>query len=312
MKLKWKLDQSGMTLIQVMVAVGITSIIALTIATLMQMSYKIQDKLNKEMSLQDIKYILMASLKNKNTWANTIGLNSDMDCLLPTSSGCTVDQQGKIELVQIGSDTLIDNRKEKSGLNWEGDVCSGFSAKSGNGSNQCPLRYDLTWRVVGCSSAPCVAPSVKIDGVLGYNPHDFTSPLNTNRYNFSVVQDGDPDILESACNMLGGVFNRETHKCEGFASKDLSNLNCESGQTVVFGESGDIVCGASGSGTGDDKKGKCPCGNHAYTGSKYRCGATLNCGSSRSRSYLCTESGWVCIGGDCGAGRRFDRPPRCG
>lgn len=169
----------GMTIVEVLVAAGLASIISLGVATMMQNAFIEQKRVALFATLNDLKLKITSNITDPNSWAKTMAANAALSCLTSNTTCTAIYTPGgtppKIILKDgAGNDAynLLDwTSTGSNGFTESGGSCSTFSATVGSGSDACPISYRLVINM-WCAGAAltCTNPQLKITGRLIYNP----------------------------------------------------------------------------------------------------------------------------------------------
>ena len=173
-------DQRGITLIQFILSIAISSILTMILGTVLSAISKIQTETLALAQIEIMSQSIQQSLINSTAWERTIsrGLSSgtnpaQMNCLrdtaIPCLSGKGVITNQPFALFDGGDLLVFDARPRNNGFDGRGTPCNGFIPPPANGNNKCPFRFELTWTAV-CNPASCTNPQVKVNARLIYNP----------------------------------------------------------------------------------------------------------------------------------------------
>lgn len=172
-------NAKGMTIVEVLVAAGLVSIVSLGIATMMQNMFIEQKRIALFATLNELKTRITSNITDPNSWAKTMAANADMSCLTGNTT-CTAiytpsGTPKKIILKDGAGNTAFDlldwASTGSNGFTESGGSCSTFSATTGAGSDACPISYRLVFNMwCAGAAATCTNPQLKITGRLIYNP----------------------------------------------------------------------------------------------------------------------------------------------
>jgi prepilin-type N-terminal cleavage/methylation domain-containing protein len=182
--------QSGFSLTELMVVVGIGSIFALAMVSIMSWTAMNQSRAVTLAKLEVVKENLQRTLGNDQAWQNTLEMGalpqsqSNMACLgnltkcNPGSYPFTL-YNGRVRpnpSTQLtAQDIVFDSTNLNAGFDMQGQACNQFSMA---GNDACPFRYDLRWSPVCPAGVPCVNPQVMITAKLLYKPSGLKPPAN--------------------------------------------------------------------------------------------------------------------------------------
>ena len=143
-------SESGYSLVEVAIAVGAGAVLALGVSQLFGWANKTTMEARQLAQIEVLRTTMLKSLESEAAWIKTIAQNPAMACLAKEATipcGTTSAQP----FVLRGSDGQVIYDAAK-GVDFNGVPCDGFSDK--NTSSSCPLRFNLTWKVV-CQNTFC-------------------------------------------------------------------------------------------------------------------------------------------------------------
>jgi len=204
-------SSSGMALMEVMMAVGILSIVTLGITTTISQSMKSQKDSALLGALTNSKVNLTRVILDGAAWKNTVAANpSSLSCLASNTSCNATMTVGNYPLpitilYDAANNKYVDNSSPTNGFTPMGVTgntgnsatnCSSFvqpvAGAGPSGVDSCPIQYVLGARF-DCPGgvASCVQPVVTVQAKLVYNPsstgHSVTA-INTTTYSPVVVR----------------------------------------------------------------------------------------------------------------------------
>lgn len=197
--MKRSFGNAGNTLIQVLVAVGVMSIMAGAVASVFLDVQKSQAGLELRFSALDIRQSVVGALSNESAWQTILAMNPNLKCTSPDQQYCKATNTASLpfKVLDARGNTILDSAPT-SGFTTKGLKCSTYSAA---GNPACPLKVEVSWRGV-CSIAPCTNTLDMISIEFTYNPGAGNKPLPFNKMNFDVV-----DLLRTK---LGGLTSPQT------------------------------------------------------------------------------------------------------
>jgi len=209
--MKRRVSQSGFTLVETLVSIGIGTFLLGSIGALVAWTMQNQSHAMAVGQIEMMKQIILKNLDNDAAWMNTITKNSaaaKMDCLVKLTPCTTTGAPGgppmtdvNFALYDSGGKIYHDATDPAAGFDQRGNSCNGWSAA---GNDQCPFRFDLKWSAV-CAVGSCVAPQVMVSGTLLYRPSAgnpsrmILNPLNHSIHNHYVSP--------SACFAKTQIYN---------------------------------------------------------------------------------------------------------
>lgn len=165
-------SNSGMSLVEVLIAMGILLMLFLGVSSLMQEMTRAKIKENVSAAATMIRQNVYDMLRNEVAWKNTLLENKALNCIcnlkcddeskLPSLD----DMVRRLKVLNSAGEVYYDTTQAQSGFNMSGNSCNSFP------SDFCPFRMDIIWRML-CkaegSSVQCpLFPQVEINGKLYY------------------------------------------------------------------------------------------------------------------------------------------------
>ncbi|AGH94264.1 thrombospondin type-1 domain-containing protein [Pseudobdellovibrio exovorus] len=217
-----RLNTKGIGLLQLLLAVGLGSIVSLAFVNALQVSDHEQRKLQLRNELLAIKNHFASTLHQDQTFLNTIAAleNTNMQCLRDRTvcdagfvgSEYSPLQERLVLYNQSPSPGQIfyDGRATSStGFTTKGATCTGFSA-TGAGNSDCPIGFITTWYLSDVGSYKGVA--LTLNAKMVFNPAD-DHPLK--RFFYAQHVDtvlGSYDI--AVTKRVKSLVNNEVLHCE--------------------------------------------------------------------------------------------------
>lgn len=181
--LKKSLNNRGISIVEVLVAAGLASIISLAIAAMMQNMLESRKRDILIASMQDIKKRIESNIRDNSSWTRTMTNNAGLACLRtnttcnaiytdpPTRNGVPA----KIQLYDTAGNLVYDlltwGDVGSNGFTEIGGPCNNFSAAAGAGVDSCPFSYRLVYNIwCPAFAATCTNPQLKITGRMIFNP----------------------------------------------------------------------------------------------------------------------------------------------
>lgn len=244
------LNNKGLSIVEIMVAAGLASIISLGIATMMQNMFEQRKRAMMMSTLREIKIRIESNIRDNASWAKTMENNAGLVCMRNNTT-CTAtytdppnsrnDTPAKIVLYDtagiVSYDLLTWGDSGSNGFTEIGGPCTGFSAASGAGNDACPISYRLVYNI-WCPgfAATCTNPQLKISGRLIYNPaasgvlDRFRGTINTG--SLTITADGanidgryDPVVKRTSVD-TNITFRLAARKATGGAADDNLINHC--------------------------------------------------------------------------------------
>lgn len=213
--------QNGFSLVGLLSAVAIMSIVGLLMAQVMNQNAKTQSRALSLSELSSLKQQMTLSLSNGSAWSSTIAYNTQGSIATVSKMGCLIDgtackdgagqplRNVPFALVDVMGGVLFDATLPNNGLTMKGDKCSTFNAASGNAA--CPFRYELTWSAACQAADSCLNPQVEINATLLYRPGSASvaglerSVVNEGLYSINKFYPKSANV-EGVCRVKTAVF----------------------------------------------------------------------------------------------------------
>ena len=215
--LKAVFNNRGVSIIEVLVAAGLASIVSLGIATMVQNMSIEQKKTVLLSTLKDLKNRIEYLARDPNSWSQTVNVSTGTNNSNANTFGAIrnqaalniagltfttpeklilFDASGAIAMNLLGPTDATGN-----GFTEAGASCTTFNAAAGAGDDACPLSYRLLigYQCTGAATT-CTNPQIRIVGRLVFNPST-TGILN--RYRILIAQIAGADISSTAATALG-------------------------------------------------------------------------------------------------------------
>ena len=199
-------SEHGFGLIELLLALGLFSIVVLGIASLTVQLGQQQAQTVTPVQFDIFRRNLIALTLSSSSWKETVKANTGnaMTCLMPPGALC-LDSTGLLPLANVpfaiydgAGNPFYDATNPAQGLTMSGAACPnatepvGFDRNPSGGNDQCPFRYDLQWTAV-CTvlAGNCINPQIKVSATLKYNPKNKSGKINPGNYSM-------PDTYRSA------------------------------------------------------------------------------------------------------------------
>lgn len=219
-----KLNQKGMSLIELLVSFAMASVASLGVYSAMNNMNKDKKRIELLAILAEKKNSFSRILDDPQTFKNTIAAteNSNMQCLRdkvacdPTFIGNTYSSaQDRIVLYgpQQGLPFYDGRSTNNRGFTDRGAECSGFSYDLNNGNDSCPIGYLITWFAQN-SGGSGIGTTVTITAKLVFNPSSESSmksfinanaetPIRSYDAIVSRTIEAAPDLTTISCSQDG-------------------------------------------------------------------------------------------------------------
>ena len=252
----------GFGIYEVIIAVGVGSVLMLSIGKVITDSLASQNRALTFIHLTSMSRDMMRALSYDQGWANTIEAGSTggshvagkLQCLKGgtpctadgTAAGAPISQQ-TFALFDTSNNLVFDATNPNNGLDRHGALCNTFSE---SGNDACPFRYDLKWTAL-CAPGNCVRPQIKVSANLLYRPATNPIFIRTESYSLQLVYKSAPPTATGPCTP---IFLTDTSQSEWTVPSDWSPTN--NSIEVIGGGGGGAssrLGGAGGGGGGYSK-----------------------------------------------------------
>lgn len=184
-------SNSGMTLIEVMIAVAISSVVILASLSVGQMSLQTQAQNNVSFQADIIRRNMVALISSDAAWKNTVAGT----CLTNAGASCSTNGNPNGPALGPQSISIIKNGaggnayvvSSPNGFNNDGSPCTGIGYT-------CPLTYAVTWTPQCGSGVTCLGSTVQVQVAVTptYHPPTATGAqkliFNAANYGFTLYR----------------------------------------------------------------------------------------------------------------------------
>ena len=192
---KFLKNTKGVTIVQVLIAAGITSAVSLGVVQMLENTRRTQRKIQLLGVLQDLKVQIQERIRDQSAFNNSI-LNNTGSPYTELKSGLAVTEFATTAPVKLALydasgvlesafDLLGPSDMTGNGFTERGNRCTTFNANAGAGNDLCPISY----RILLAADCPIVSPSpetscrdpqLKIVARLVFNPSSGTNSVLKN------------------------------------------------------------------------------------------------------------------------------------
>lgn len=195
---------SGFTLIETMMAVGLIAVIMVSLLTVMNVMSKRNGETTNSSWAYDLRLEVTNAINSKKAFdENTMNANSNLSCIR-NDTDCT-GQGGPILLMDAGGVPLrlvAAPGNTTQGITRRGDVCNTFGT-----SPDCPYRYEVSWTpICATGNGPgCKDPQVQINSRMLLSPVASAGSFRVDNFSLRVnrIEKGTIDMAK-ICGALGG------------------------------------------------------------------------------------------------------------
>lgn len=227
---KFRLNQKGFSIAEVLVAAGLLSLLVTTITVAPSLVGDKSRKVKVYSTVENVRKTLMKTVMNDKSWNYSINdsANVELACLR-NKTDCT-GAKGVLRLWktedQLVFENKFDSKKPTDGFTNEGVPCNSFNASAGN--DDCPIRPKVTFEAL-CSTSPCLDPPFQVNIQFLHKPSGMkVYPIE--RFNMTMYKTS-LSTVGTLCELMGGEVDEETKKCElGF---HIEEFQCPSGEAIT-------------------------------------------------------------------------------
>lgn len=213
----------GFTLVEALLA---TTTLAIAISAVMTLSQLFLDSMKAsktQRAVSNYRDLLVENLRSYSGWRATVvspltANTAALSCLRVSTvaSDCTgssaLNTDTLIAVVNGDNGLIADSSDLASGFQYDGRNCTGFSAPPAPGNSDCPLRFDVTVRLIcpmPIDPDTCTNPEIYLQGRLRHNSGPNGQAINPARYSFGFVRSLDKNTVRRACEAAGGWYARD-------------------------------------------------------------------------------------------------------
>ena len=233
-------NNQGFALTEIIIAVGVASILSLVSYQLLTEGYKVEKKVNSAIGLVEIKQGIYEAFKNETSFDKTLGnpanavafncINNLTDC---AAAG------GQINLYDVNNAIVRGSAlvSTQDGLTYQGTACNSFSA---NGNDDCPFQYRIYWAPRCPLSGACINPLIKLSAVLDFKPVDTSKmhSIDVKQYEIHFNRTNKKASYIEACIKVGGTMISATQCQLGHVNQSCPPKNW----IIGFSAAGVPIC----------------------------------------------------------------------
>ena len=238
-------NQRGFSLVEVMIATGISAIVVLGASSLFIDSAKLESSQERQFWIAARRMEFQGLIRSQNGWASILTNNPAMSCFAAgtSCSGVSTSQALKLPVDSI----VLDGALNTVGLKNKGDFCNAFDSVTGNSS--CPVGIQLNWTAL-CDDANCLHAQPKV--TIKFRIKEAGGGLQLlNSYDLVVFKDPKLESLNKVCTAMGGTLVGITCSIASLTTAcDPSNiLGAGATYPLGFDNTGAVTCGRPSPGT---------------------------------------------------------------
>lgn len=197
--------QNGFSLVEVLVAIGIISVILLVASGVMQSMTELKTRVAKVAGLFGVPTEIRECINDEESWRATIAdpANPSMACLRNRRPCNPATIAAGPNYIKVMRSVLVNGTRtaipcvpgyttlpgvDTSGFTKDGAVCTGFATA---GNDQCPFRYNVRWSATCAGGqATCMNPVIRINGNMNVGTADTRNGVTAalRRYAMSAVR----------------------------------------------------------------------------------------------------------------------------
>lgn len=219
MRTRMLINQRGMSLVTVLFAMGISTVVMASIIAMGQQKRKMSQQMNVTVSANIIKQKLVGMIIAPQSWQATQTRNSQA---FANFNGST---RPLLDIYAANSTTVFyQSTNPQAGFDFNGKTCHTFSTQ---GNDTCPFRYAVTLKNRVFQNGNWIDT---LNFELVFKPSS-QLVLNTSspEYTFDLVRNFNDNSVESACVAVKGVYNASLNTCTERLTPTVTG--CPSNQT---------------------------------------------------------------------------------
>lgn len=182
---------SGFSIVEILVVLGIISFVTLLMSTMVTEMFKQQTHVQVSATAHSIVGILKSNVMTARAWRNSIDHeeNTSLTCLRNPPYDCNSNRQGgAFSIFDLSGSLVYKGTNSSSGYSYNGEPCADYKP---SGNDACPFRVDSTWAPICSSAGNCLNPQVRVSLRINYSPSSSFRrvPFNPTNYSFEGVRD---------------------------------------------------------------------------------------------------------------------------
>lgn len=239
------INARGFSLVEVLVAAGISGLVVLGSSSLFISSAKIESGSERQFWIAARRMEFQGIIRSQTGWNSILINNSAMSCFAAgtSCSGVSTSQTLKLPVDSL----VVDGSLSTVGMTNKGDFCNTFD--SVNGNSLCPVGIQLNW-IALCDGANCLHAQPKI--TIKFRIKETGGGLQTlSSYDLVVFKDPKLESLNEVCTAMGGTLVGSTCSIASLATAcDPANaLGAGATYPLGFSSTGAVNCGRPNPGT---------------------------------------------------------------
>lgn len=235
----------GFSLVEVIVATGIASVVMLGSSTLMLSMNQSEKEQEKSFLLLSLRQEIQNRLVSINGWSSVVSANSELSCIQNPSTCTNVNSAIPLKLPL--RNIVLDSSNNKLGMTSNGVICNSFDSTVGD--DKCPYGISINWQTE-CDNAICKNPTPKV--LVSFKMKTPSSTLkNLSSLNLVIYKDPKLESLNEVCQSMGGTLSGSTCNLNNIASScdPANSLGFGSNFPLGFDSNGSLICGLPTPGT---------------------------------------------------------------
>ncbi len=220
MRTRMPLNESGMSLLAVLITFTVVGLAAAGIILTTQQKRKIIQQINVSITAEVIRNKLMGYIMTPESWQKIQAQNTSV------FTPFDINAPNKLDIYAANSDTpFYKSTENKWGFNFEAEPCQTFNSDIGD--NSCPFRYEVRLKDRKNQSGAWIDT---LTLTLKFNPRDKNFIVNTQQANlsFDFVRNWNVESSETSCVSLNGIYDVATASC---SRKITMTSTCNGGAT---------------------------------------------------------------------------------
>lgn len=179
-------NSKGFGIVNVLMAAGLVSMTALSVASVLSKQSKDQSEFMLKTQVTEIRRSLLSAIASDSAWQETLTRNAVMRCLSPHQKYCGPNQTETADIIlyDASGQVFYDGTKPTGGFRIDGLPCDTYST---SGNDNCPVKAFLKWRAA-CTSGDCTQIENFVSLSFVYSPSSKEKKFPFNARNYGVEE----------------------------------------------------------------------------------------------------------------------------
>lgn len=171
-------NESGISLIDILIAMAITAIVALGVASTTFYAGRLSRDATMRATMITVRENIFNVLNNYESWTNSVNNDANFSCAI-ASTGCVGSPYAQFNLYDA-SGAIYYNKATTNGFDENGTTCS---SATNTPTRTCPIRVNLTWTSICTTCNPAL---VRVD--VTFQLYRNGSQQTMGKYAFSMLK----------------------------------------------------------------------------------------------------------------------------